>query len=352
MRLVLVACLLVPTVAAAGPEPTFEVLDRGDAVEVIAHDVKAARTAVIPQRSRLEVAVIGYPRARPLVPRDRGVKVVELADDAPRVLTVKLPLERADVKRLARHAQAIQVGNDLHLLFPRTVPADDATVTLPEPTLPAALANKLSVVGPTLPPPPSKPSLEGGRKPLPEPAKLDAAPSPPPAVAPKPESSKPFLDQSERSSNLSLYAILGLSAIGIGIWLVRRRRSAREPASSIDVIAQRSLGTKAKVVWLAAGGREMVIAVTPQQVRMLGQWRKGEQTTQQPLPEASLVRTATKNPPAPSSSVSGILKLRERVPAASQHTWGEPLHEDIATGDLDADALWAKEILAATGSRR
>ena len=46
-------------------------------------------------------------------------------------------------------------------------------------------------------------------------------------------------------------------------------------------------------------------------------------------------------------AVSGILKLREKAgPAFSQ------FNEEVATGDIDADTLWAKEILAATGAKR
>jgi hypothetical protein len=46
-----------------------------------------------------------------------------------------------------------------------------------------------------------------------------------------------------------------------------------------------------------------------------------------------------------SSAVSGILKLRARTNVPM-------VNEDVATDDVDADAVWAREILLATGARR
>jgi hypothetical protein len=45
-----------------------------------------------------------------------------------------------------------------------------------------------------------------------------------------------------------------------------------------------------------------------------------------------------------SPAVSGILRLRAR-------TGQMPISEAVATGEVEADELWAKEILAATGGR-
>ena len=129
-------------------------------------------------------------------------------------------------------------------------------------------------------------------------------------------------------------------------------------SSSIEVIAQKGLGAKAKIVWLRAGEREMVVAVTPQAVRMLGSWKKAAEearhaytTTresgvfQMPTrPSAASIPEAQALAPS-SPAVAGILKLRARTSAPV-------VNEDIATDDVDADSLWAREILAATGARR
>ena len=83
MRAVAIAALigLTSAIAYAQPEPaapSFEVLDRGSAVEVIAHNIKAARTAILPLRQRLQVPIVGAPAAKRILPTDATVKLVEL----------------------------------------------------------------------------------------------------------------------------------------------------------------------------------------------------------------------------------------------------------------------------------
>jgi flagellar biogenesis protein FliO len=354
MRLALLL-LLVPATAFADETPSFQVIDRGTAVEVIAHNVTAAKTGVLPIRSRLEVPLAGHPRAAGIAPKDATVKVVELEDGN---LSVKVGFEHPAVIGLAKFAQASQVGPDVHLIFPRIVPADGAAVVMPEPTIPADLVKKVDaaiapvtpVVGPPPPPPAVTPAIT--RTPevperTPESPEPQISRTPEAPIARTPESPKPSKtiakapDSEDAWSKLALYGAIGLAGVGCGAYLLKKKKSGL-PISSIDVIAQRSLGGKAKVVWFTAGGREMVVAVTPQSVRMLGQWT----ATAKPaaMPTAHATETAR---PSTSSAVSGILRLREKAGPAFTH-----FNDDIATGDIDADALWAKEILAATGAKR
>ena len=121
-------------------------------------------------------------------------------------------------------------------------------------------------------------------------------------------------------------------------------------------------------MWLSAGPREMIVSVTAQQVRMLGQWRKADVPASLPAAhthaadrfapraepideprrvtsEFSAVTGAVEKPMSP--AVTGILRLRGltgQIPVV--------IPEDVATSDVVADELWAKEILAATGARR
>ena len=458
-RSVLVVLAAMPLTAGADPAPiapvaapaaiqiidntpSFELRDRGDAVEVIAHHIKAVRTAILPMRSRLEIPIATGPAAKRVMPGDATVKLIELDGvDANRMLSVKLGFERLDVRTLARYAQAIQVGDDLHVIVPRKVPIDGFAPRLPEPTLPPALAAAVAkldppaILGPRLPE--AKPATKPAPAPtvlgpsLPTPAVAHAEAKPAPAQAAKPASADKPLKQilapepDDAWSKISMYGALGLAAIGAGIWLMRRRKGGNIPAhSSIEILAQRSLGGKARIVWLSAGQREMIVSVTAQQVRMLGQWRKTDaaggstaQPAQDSRPDARnalidrlvehdrgshdqpaaeqpdnlslahhLPRTerrtgqlavpgqftmperrtgayaavakpgerrtgslaAVDGPAerAPSAAVSGILRLRGRtgqMPAVS---------DEVATGDVEADELWAREILAATGARR
>ncbi len=351
------ACLvlLIPAVATAAPaEVGFELIDRGDAFEVVAHNVKAAKTSIAPIRSRLEVPIVGRPVIRRLVPTDSTVKMIELDGEGPRVLSVKVGFEHADVKLLARYAQAIQIGEDLHLLVPRQLPAEGQIVKLPEPTLPPLFATpaagpvtaQIEAVGPIQTPPGIEPVRRAPVVEKPQPTSTPATqaletPAPPPATPPL-DSQLASADRDGMWSKLSMCGALGFAALGCGLWILRRRRAAIAPGSTIEVIAQRSLGGKSRIVWLSAGPREMLVAVSAQQVRMLGQWRK--QDAPAALPEAQAISEPRAEKPS-SPAVSGILRLRATTQAP-------PVNEEVATGDVDADSLWAQEILAATGARR
>ena len=346
--LVVAAVVLAPALAAAEPnEPSFELRDRGDAVEVIAHNVKATHTIVNPIRSRLEVPIAGRPSIKRELPTDATVKVIELADeDSTKVLSVKLGFERADVKALARFAQAVQVGDDLHLLFPRKVPAEGELAKLPEPTLPAKIA---AIAPPVVNAEPPVSNDKPAAKPI--------EPEPKPIVAtdtkPAPAATLGAPEQSDAWSKVTTYGAIGLAAAGVGVWLMRRKKAQPSAVQSIELIAQRSLGPKAKMMWLAAGERELIVSVTPQHVRMLGSWPRGssqvptmmarQHTQEIPTAHATIAtpRTTTQNR---SPAVNGILRLRAQTV--------QPINEDVATDDVDADALWAREILAAAGGKR
>ncbi len=228
----------------------------------------------------------------------------------------------------------------------------------------------------------------------PAPAPVVAAPAVP-APAPAPAAPAEALAPRGESSQLPTLPILTVLAAG-GLALtamLRRRRKGAATQQDLDVVATRSLGGKAKIVWLAAGEREIVVSVTNQQVRLLSQWRRNRATG---APEAralppgrhapafgaspafaapafasarasasSAIATGDDDeddgaefapitpiapPAAPpraprtsSPAVSGILKLRERA---------AHLDDEIATGDPEADEQWARDILSAMRSKR
>jgi len=422
-----------PAPAAANDAPRFELLDRGDTVEIIAHNIKAARTAILPVRSRLEVPLAGAPQAKRVTPVDHTVKLIELAEESTPVLSVKLAFERADVKALSRFAQAIQVGDDLHLLVPRKLPEGDVAPRLPDPTLPPALAARIGAqpgsisepklearsAAPTTPAapvatapaaappaatPPAAPAAAApvlGPKLDPHPAAPMLGPKPDPAAPPttaatihdagaaatgRPRSAadaiaagnapsagspaaaptearplRPELasEHDDAWSRISMLLALGLAATGGGIWLMRKRRGRPGTASSIEVIAQRSLGGKARIVWLSVGQHEMVVSVTAQQVRMLSQWRKTDapavlphatsfadelRSNTQTLPRTITAPIPTMSDKPMSPAVSGLIRLRRTSQMAAVAV--EPPDDDPP-----ADDVWAREILAATGTR-
>lgn len=386
MRLATSLVIICIAASTAGADSTarFEILDRGDAVEVIAHDVTAAKTTISPIRSRLEVPIVGSNTIPKLVPpSDKTIKVVELDGHSQQVLSVKLDFERPQVQQLAKHAQAIQVGNDLHILLPRQIPSAGTTIALPEPTLPPDIAAKAAAIAPVIETatpeikaePKIEPKIERA-KPAEVPATGPLIRKTEPAEAPKKTETIGKADSGGGMKNFPMLLACVLALLGCIVWVKRRKNNAgaSKPSTSIEIIAQKSLGKNAKLVWFCAGGREMIVSVTAQQVRMLGQWKKSETdgrvrsvraegsgrvyspTTPQPvvgertsparisqvvIPEATALPSLAEK----SSAVSGLLKLRAKTNVPM-------VNEDVATDDVDADAVWAREILAATGARR
>lgn len=347
MRALFIVCALT---AVASAEPRFEVLDREGAVEVIAHDVKATSTKIAPVRTRLEVAIEPTTAIPKLLPTgDKTIKVVERDHN---VVSVKVGFEHADVVELAKAAQAIQVGDDLHILFPREVPVAGKPFSLPEPTLPPKLAEQAAASAPV-------PVVTAPRaQPVAEP--VATAPVVPPAktnVAPKPPVARPA-EGSSRTNSVILGA-LALVALGCGMWLTRRNRNAAQASSKIDVIAQRALGPKAKIIWLRAGEREMLVTVAAQSVQVVTHWPAGESPPARASLPAAFAQAAPEQGPA-SPAVAGILKLRARTNAETSETAVQPALSGIRKlraltqddANAVADAEWAKEILAATASAR
>ena len=145
--LFLIGLLSVAGTAAA--DSKIEVLDRGNAVEVIAHDMKAMKTDLATVRSRLEVPVVGSPEVQGTYSNDKTVKLIELTGHgAQKTLSVKLAYEHDGVLALSKQAQVIQVGNDLHIIVPRVLPAIGTKTDLPEPTLTPELAAKAAAIAP------------------------------------------------------------------------------------------------------------------------------------------------------------------------------------------------------------
>jgi hypothetical protein len=392
--------VVAPALAAADPAPWIDIRDRGDFAEVIAHNVRSTKTAITPIRQRLEIPLAGTIVVHRVVPTGDPTIVVAEVDNESHVLSVKLTLERGDVKLLAQSAQAMQIGDDLHLMFPRHLPAEGQTVTLPEPTLPVLVPPLVEPLAP----------LAEAAKPV-EAAKPAAAIIDLKAAADAAEVKPPIAGGTTKVAQLGkpdpnklgtvddaggpamTYGALGLALLVGAFWVIKRRKAGAAPAvSTIDIVAQRSLGGKAKIVWLTAGGRDMIVAVTAQSVRMLGQWPRGAdkggfgtlgsgsgsapgRDVREPrdvrelreprlaegtLPGADDGLTAV--PAASSPAIQGLMRLRQRQPLPStpapigrqkraSSLADIQISEDVATDDIDADAMWAKEILAATSGR-
>ena len=364
--LLALAMVAAPAVAFGDSAVSFEVADHGDSVEVIAHNVEAKGTPISSVRSRIEVPVTGQPVASRAMMVDGTVMLVEFDGISNRVLSVKTKLEHPEVKTLAGLAKATQVGTDLHLTFPRHV----VIAVEAKPAAPVAAA---PVAAPATTPAKPEAKIEPKIEAKPE-ITAPLAPVAPAMAVPAPAiDNRPVpVEKDSLATSPGLYAFGALVTLLACGYILKRKKKDAVATSTIDVIAQRSLGNKSKVMWLSAGGREMLVAVTQQKVQMLGQWPKATselpRATSLEQPRASrrsittfqqelAAETATEPAPTQSSAVSGILKLRARTSGPLQGRAGTvpPLYQvnqDVATDDEDADIEWAKEILTATGGRR
>ena len=358
MRFALVLALCVPSIASADATVSLEVADHGDSVEIIAHNVEAKTTTVSSVRSRIEVPIVGAPNAARMASSDPTVLFAEFDGHA---LSIKTRLGYPETKALAPFAKAQQVGSDLHLTFPRHAVVDAIA--------PAPVAAKPVVVeAPTAPTAPAvvekKPDIKQAQAALAA-ATTNANPTTPVAapiavakLEPKPTHTPIPPDHESTFGSPGLYGVGALVTLLACGYLMKKRKKEASVVGTIDIIAQRSLGNKAKVMWLSAGGREVLVSVTAQNVHMLGQWSKsdregmpraatlGGSSFQQELAQQA-VEAAPPPPMIQSSAVSGILKLRARTSAPALQ-----VNEDVATDDAEADLEWAKEILTASGARR
>lgn len=374
-----ILALLFPVVALA--DTRIETLDRGDTVEIVAHGVTATNTNLVPVRSRLEIAVANKPAPIDVPSSDKTIVISELGN---KTLSIKTAFDRSETKNLAAHAKAVQIGPDLHILIPRAIPAAGTTIELPEPTM----NDVPKVVKVEVPEPPKvetkaeapktdEPRLESKPE---APAATTSEMKPAPAAEKASLPAKPHAERSLKSadspmSKAKMLGMMAIVAIACGFWLLKKKKKQAINESSIEVLAQHSIGAKAKVVWLAAGGREMVLAVTPQGVRMLSSWEKPqcgeaeqhfatytENGTRTRLPTAQVVdagmplpmraQTQSATVDRTSPAVAGLLKLRAQTmrppPQVDLDDEDPMLDDDVRTEDVEADALWAKEILAAT----
>lgn len=79
-------------------------------------------------------------------------------------------------------------------------------------------------------------------------------------------------EQRAGSLSTTTLALFALIAIGALAWWKRRKLPVATPEESIELLAQSSLGGRARAMWLRAGERDIVVAVTAQAVQVLAAW--------------------------------------------------------------------------------
>lgn len=110
-----------------------------------------------------------------------------------------------------------------------------------------------------------------------EPAAAPPAPEPPAGPPAGPPRRFPGDAPAEpRLGATTGLALLALLSVGALAWWRRRRLPHELAAASIEVVAQSSLGGRARVMWLRTSGpsapRNLIVTVTPQVVQVIDRW--------------------------------------------------------------------------------
>ena len=354
----------MPASAAAGPTLPVAIEDRGDRVAIFLSGVRTTAQRPEPRGDRLELPLDQPPPAIEMRLDDATVRKVELRTNPP---SVRLQLRHgSESTRLAAEmAELRQHGDGLEIILPRE-PREAARARRAAAALAAADATAAPAAGLTAPAAPRAPAPA---PPAPTPVSAPAAPlaaDPVPADQPAAAATAPpvhgatvGLDRSrDRRSDdssplrtvLTFAAMAGLAAGG---WLwMRRKRAGGRAANPLEILAQVSVGPRARVVWLSAGQREMLISVSEKDVRVLGQWQAdGTRAQTIPPPVAGADDSAPAEPRSPrlpsarlrtNPSLSGLLRLRD------QHAGGDG-GENVELPATDSDDTeWARQLVAAT----
>jgi len=277
---VLLSLALAPATSHADEPAGIEAIDAGDRVLVIARGMAAASLEPSSRGDRVEVKLAGDVSPREIAVRDRTVKSMDVRGRGQRRLSIQLRHGRETTVKMASVAQVVQLGHDLQVILPR----DPDAVTQPRRAAPSAPAPKPVTTEPPAAEPPAA-AVAPATEPVEpvEPVEADAeVTEEPPAIAgttateaaAPPAGDGPTDDYlaaraqdegSEAPSSSGFGGIilsLGILAAGGGLaWYVKNKRRPPAIDDSIEVIASRAIGTKSRIVWLAAGKREMIVSV-------------------------------------------------------------------------------------------
>jgi flagellar biogenesis protein FliO len=112
---------------------------------------------------------------------------------------------------------------------------------------------------------------------------------------------------STAAAPFALLALLAVGALALALaWWRRSKQLANAPGEAIELLAQSSLGGRVRAMWLRAGERDMVVAVTAQAVQVLATWPHtggvgdgGDGDGNRPLPAAESAHSGAASQPCP-----------------------------------------------------
>jgi flagellar biogenesis protein FliO len=363
--------LLTAGAAHAGADGLV-VVDRGDRVDVVVRGTVAAVGPAVSFGDRVEIPLADLAIA-PLSLRsgDSTVSKVEIiAGPRPR-LSIALHHGRETTAKIAGAAEIVVAPEGFRVTLVRSAALKNVVVKLPEPIVAAAIIKPVEAIAAPIAAPiaaaPPAPTPAPAPAPALLPAAAPAADSPATATAAGITTGTPIVTQAPpivpplgtpSSSEMSPIRVgalvIGLLACVVLVVVARKRR--RPPiGEQIRIVASQSLGGKHRVVLVAAGKREFLLALSEKETRVLGRWRKAqsaqvvdEAPIEMPERTRSPMIAATDKPihhpialPAASPALAGLLKLRRTSPTPmgtpqNDLEWAARLARARAGGGSDA----------------
>jgi len=330
-----VVLMLLAGVARAEVESQngLVVVDRGEKVDVIVRGSMAATGPATSVGDRVEIPLADLPMsALSLRSADATVGRVEILPGPKPRLSIALHHGRDTTAKIAGAAEIVTAPEGFRVTLLRSS-ALKSYVKPPEAIAPPPPAAEIKPIEPI-----AAPAAAAIPAPVPAPTVAASVATAAPAAAPAPApalgtiQSQPAapIAGTQTSSDIGgarLAALaIGLIACAVLLFVARKRRGTTAGAD-IRVIASQSLGGKHRVVLVAAGKREFLLALSEKGTSVIARWRTQTRAIAEPqridAPARPPMITATEKailpaalPPA-SPAVAGLLKLRKTSPSPS-----------------------------------
>jgi len=309
---------------------------RGDRVEIPLADAKAAPASLHLDEdadiSRIEIIAGDHPRLSIQLRHSRHT--VELSAAATAIEQIEGGGLHVRIPRDARRAEAIAATT---LAKTADVQPAAVPVAVPAPSASASASASAAPVPAAVAAPASAAVAAPASAAVAAPA---AAPVAAPAPLGRPDTTPGLLQTAparESGNSTTIVIVLLVCASAALIVWSRRKKAATPEAQSLRIIASRQLSPKVRLVLVDAAGHELLLAVSDRGARLITRCDSAAQPAASRDEAAPIQRMP---PTSTSPHVSGLLKLRRDLPTLAE--------SEAASGDPDADAEWARELLSAT----